>query len=76
MLHSLIIVRGYCIDIRDDISEKRHEYFTCFPVSILVSGATDLNNKRYGIFPNTVCIMLNIEPQTEKIDLHLNKIVQ
>ena len=33
---------------------------------------TDVINKLYDIFPNTVGIMLNIEPSIEKIVLHLH----
>ena len=37
---------------------------------------TDVINDLLDTFPNTVHIMLNIEPQIEKIVLHLYKIKQ
>ena len=37
---------------------------------------TDVTNDLFDTFPNTVHIMLNIEPQIEKIVLHLYKTIQ
>ena len=37
---------------------------------------TDVINKLFDTFPNTVRIMLNIETQIEKTDIHLNKTIQ
>ena len=37
---------------------------------------TDVINDLLGSFPNTVHIMLNIEPQIEKLVLHLYKTIQ
>ena len=37
---------------------------------------TDVTNDLLDTFPNTVHIMLNIEPQIEKIVLHLYKTIQ
>ena len=40
------------------------------------TGVTDVINDPLDTFPNTVHIMLNIEPQIEKIVLHFYKKIQ
>ena len=40
------------------------------------TGVTDVINDLLDTFPNTVHIMLNIEPQIEKIVLHFYKKIQ
>ena len=47
-----------------------------FRLSSPWTGVTDVINDLLDTFPNTVHIMLNIEPQIEKIVLHFYKKIQ
>ena len=51
---------------------KHYNFYIHFPLPSPWTVVTDVINKLFDIFPNTVHIMLNIEPQIENIVLNLN----
>ena len=55
---------------------KNTRNYIHFLISSPCTVVTDVTNDLLDTFPNTVHIMLNIEPQIEKIVLHLYKTIQ
>ena len=55
---------------------KNTRNYIHFLISSPWTVVTDVTNDLLDTFPNTVHIMLNIEPQIEKIVLHLYKTIQ
>ena len=55
---------------------RKHSKLYSFLLSSPWTVVTDVINDRLDTFPNTVHIMLNIEPQIEKLVLHLFKTIQ
>ena len=55
---------------------KNTRNYIHFLISSPWTVVTDVINGLLDTFPNTVHIMLNIEPQIEKIVLHLYKTIQ
>ena len=64
----------YCVLISLWCQNTRN--YIHFRLSSPWTGVTDVINDLLDTFPNTVHIMLNIEPQIEKIVLHFYKKIQ